>query len=397
MKRLCLRQLLLIFGWLMLYQVSDLRSEPYRPSDDDQILEQLTFRATDPIARELAALRLDLHRNPDNLDTAVKLATRYIEQGRSEGDPRFLGQAQAVLSSWWNEPSPPPTALLLRATIRQNAHEFDQALADLDQVLAMESTNAQAWLTKASILQVQAHYEEAKRACQRLARLAASYVLFGCLSDIAGMTGHAAKARELLRQVLSDTPLAGRERIWIATILAETAARAGAIPEAEQAFAEAFKIGIKDQYLFGAYADFLLDQRRYREVIQLLQSETRADGILLRLTLAEQALGLSTFQNHVTELAARFAVSRERGTTVHVREEARFTLALLHDADHALPLAQANWAVQREPADARILLESALAAGNRSGAQPAIDWLKTNHVEDFRLRQLARQIQEAAF
>jgi tetratricopeptide (TPR) repeat protein len=285
----------------------------------------------------------------------------------------------------------------LRATIRQNAHEFKEALADLDQVLAVKPINAQAWLTKASILQVQARYDEARRACQRLVRLTASYLQLGCLADIAGLTGQSAKSLELLRAVSSDPSLSGGERIWIATILAETAARTGAVREAEQSFTEAFKVGIKNQYLLGAYADFLLDQLRYRDVVSLLHSETRADGLLLRLALAEQALGLSLFKRHTAELAARFAAARERGTTVHVREEARFTLALLHDAEQALPLAQANWNVQREPADARILLESALATGNRSAAQPVLDWLNRNHVEDFRLRQLAKQIQEASF
>jgi tetratricopeptide (TPR) repeat protein len=327
----------------------------------------------------------------------VKLATRYIERGRSEGDPRFLGQAQAILTPWWNEPIPPVSTLLLRATIRQNAHEFDQALGDLDQVLDRQPTNAQAWLTKASILQVQARYDEARRACQRLARSAASHVLIGCLSDIAGLTGQSTKSRDLLRQVLSESAVSGRERIWLATILAETAARTGAMREAEQYFAEAFKVGIKDQYLLSAYADYLLDQRRYQDAISLLRSETRTDGLLLRLTLAEQALELPLSQNHTAELAARFAAGRERGTTVHIREEARFTWALLHDAGRALPLAQANWNVQREPADARILLECALADKNRAAARPVLDWLNSNHVEDFRLRQLARQIQETPF
>ncbi len=384
-------------GWFMLSHVGATYAEPYRPTDDTQVLQQLSFQASDPVARELDSLRTNLRGNPGNLESAVKLATRYIEQGRSEGDPRFLGQAQAILSPWWNEPIPPPAALLLRATIRQNAHEFDQALADLDQVLVVEPNNAQAWLTKASILQVQARYDEARRACQRLTRLAAAHVLLGCLGDIAGVTGQSMKSRELLGQVLSDTALVGRERIWITTILAETAARTGAIREAEESFAEAFKVGIKDQYLLGAYADFLLDHRRYQDVMSLLRSETRADGLLLRLALAEQTLKLPTFQNHTDDLAARFAASRDRGTTVHVREEARFTLALLHNAKRALPLAQANWNVQREPADARILLESALAAKNSPAAQPVLDWMTSNHVEDFHLRQLAKQIQEAPF
>lgn len=390
-------KILSVLGWFTLSHVGIASSEPYSPADDAQVLERLSFKASDPVAREFEALRNDLRRNPRHLESAVKLATRFIEQGRSEGDPRFLGQAQAILAPWWNEPTPPPATLLLRATIRQHAHEFNEALADLDQILSVQPTNAQAWLTKASILQVQARYDEARRACQQLARLASSHVLIGCLADIAGLTGQSTKSRELLLEILSESAISGRERIWLATILAETAARAGAIQEAEQSFSEAFKVDIKDQYLLGAYADFLLDQGRYRDVISLLQSETRADGLFLRLALAEQALGLPAFQNHTAELAARFAAGRERGTTVHVREEARFTLALLHDAGRALPLAQANWNVQREPADARILLECALADKNRAAAQPVLDWLNINHVEDFRLRQLARQIQEAAF
>jgi predicted Zn-dependent protease len=386
-----------VVGWFMLSHVGAAYPEPYRPTDDTQVLQRISFKASDPVARELDSLRTNLRRNPRDLESAVKLATRYIEQGRSEGDPRFLGQAQAILSPWWSEPTPPPAALLLRATIRQNAHEFNEALTDLDQVLAEQPTNAQAWLTKASILQVQARYDEARRACQRLTRLASAHVLLGCLGDIAGVTGQSAKSRELLRTVLSDPGLSGREQIWIATILAETAARTGAIREAEESFAEAFKVGTKDQYLLGAYADFLLDQRRYQDVMSLLRSETRADGLLLRLAIAEQALKLPTFQNHTVELAARFAAGRDRGTTVHVREEARFTLALQHDARRALPLAQANWKVQREPADARILLESALAAKNSPAAQPVLHWMTSNHVEDVHLRQLAKQIQEVPF
>lgn len=384
-------------GWFVLSQVGASHSEPYRPTDDLHVLQRLSFKASEPVARELATLRASLRQNPHNLESAVQLATRYIEQGRSEGDPRFLGHAQAVLSPWWSEPTPPPAALLLRATIRQNAHEFNEALADLDKVLAVEPTNAQAWLTKASILQIQARYDEARRACRRLARLAASHVLLGCLGDIAGVTGQSAKSRALLQPVFSDPGLSGRERIWIATILAETTARTGAVRDAEQAFAEAFKVGIKDHYVLGAYADFLLDQRRYQDVVSLLQSETRADGLLLRLAIAEQALKLPTLNSHTAELAARFAAGRARGTAIHVREEARFTLVLLHDAERALPLAHDNWSVQREPADARILLECALATRNRAAARPVLDWMKTNRVEDVHLQQLARQFQEAAF
>jgi len=393
MQRFRIMTVLTLLWVIMLGPYGTVFAEPYHPTDDGQVLERLSRKASNPVMRELDRLRTDLQRNPRNLESTVKLAARYIEQGRSEGDPRFLGQAQAVLAPWWDEPTAPPAILILRATIKQNAHEFGPALLDLDQALTAQPTNIQAWLTKASILQVQARYLEARRACQALTRLAARHIALACLTDIEGLTGHAAQSRVLLRTVLDQSNVPDRERIWILTILGELAARVGDTQGGERSYREAIAIGMKDQYLLGAYADFLLDQGRNRDVVELLAHETRADGLLLRLTLAEQALQLPAFKTHSTELAARFAASRERGTRVHLREEARFTLALLHDPHTALALAQANWTVQKEPWDARLLLESALAAGNPRAARPVVEWLTTNQVQDLRLQALARQVQ----
>lgn len=381
-------------GWLSLGAPPVSSGEPFLPQQDEQVLERLTVKAADPAAREISTLRAGLSHDPQNVDVAVSLATKLIEQSRSEGDPRFLGQAQAVLVPWLNQSTPPPSTILLRATIRQNAHEFDLALADLDAVLSLQPTNAQAWLTRASIYQVQGRYEEARRACQPLFRLAGRHIALTCLGDIAGLTGQATTSRELLTASLGRPGISARERLWALTILAEMAARTGDTKIAERHFVEALSLGVKDQYLIAAYADFLLDQRRMPEVATLLQRETRADGLLLRLALAEQALHLSATKDHTAELAARFAAGRERGTRVHLREEARFTLALLHDPKTALTLAQANWQIQKEPWDARLLLESALAVGSQDAARPVIAWLHTNHVEDMRLQQLAAQFPE---
>ena len=385
---------LIATGWLALSAPSMTFGEPFLPQQDAQVLERLTVKATDPAAREIRALREGLVHDPQNVDVAVALATKLIEQSRSEGDPRFLGQAQAVLAPWLNHPTPPSSTLLLRAMIRQHAHEFDLALADLDTVLSLQPANAQAWLTKASIYQVQGRYEDARRACQPLLRLAGRHVALTCLGDIAGLSGQATTSREMLTASLERSGISARERLWILTILAEMAARTGDSKAAETYFLDARNLGLKDYYLLGAYADFLLDQGRAPEVIALLQRETRADGLLLRLTLAEQALHFPTSKNHTAELAARFAAGRERGTRVHVREEARFTLGLLHDSQTALTLAQTNWAIQKEPWDARLLLESALAVGSWNAARPVIDWLHTNHVEDRGLQQLVAQFPE---
>ena len=95
----------------------------------------------------------------------------------------------------------------------------------------------------------------------------------------------------------------------------------------------------------------------------------------------------------VDELAERHRrAARLRGDTSHRKEEARAVLALRQDAARALPLARDNWAEQREPADARVLLEVALAARDKAAAAPALKWLADNRVESVQLRALADRV-----
>jgi len=127
-------------------------------------------------------------------------------------------------------------------------------------------------------------------------------------------------------------------------------------------------------------------------VVKLLKDETRADGLLLRLTRAEQQLNLPEADTHIAILKARFAASKMRGDNTHQGDEARFLLYLLKQPEPALALAKLNWGVQHEPRDARILLESALAVGkSKPQAQPTLDFLIQNRLQDARLQPLVAQ------
>ena len=74
--------------------------------------------------------------------------------------------------------------------------------------------------------------------------------------------------------------------MWIHTRLAEMAIRLQRSAEAEAHFKEALALGVTDQFLLGAYADFLLQQKRPAEVLTLLAGWERSDILLLRLALA---------------------------------------------------------------------------------------------------------------
>ena len=366
---------------------------PFVPQAPNEVLERLRERPLDAAARELRSLRATLARDPNNLAIATRIARRYIEESRSQGDPRYLGYAQAALSPWWSQPQPPNAVLLLRATIRQSNHDFDAALVDLSRVLEAAPSNAQAWLTRATILQVQGRYAEAAQSCERLSQLAPTYAVT-CSSEVAALTGQAARSYELLAGLLEKIAApAVAQKAWMETGLAEIAVRLGRRDVAEAHFKRALQHGAPDPYLKGAYADFLLDAGRPAEVVLLLNADSRIDGLVLRLALAEQALGARELPGRVATLQARFDAARARGDKVHLREEARFHTALLKQPGEGLRLAQANWSVQKEPADARVLLEAALAANDRKAAQPVIDWMSRSKLEDAALSRLVQRIQ----
>jgi hypothetical protein len=151
-----------------------------------------------------------------------------------------------------------------------------------------------------------------------------------------------------------------------------------------------------DSYLLGAYADFLLDHGRAREVVHLLKDKTRVDALLLRYALALRATGAADVVKQSEALRARFDAAMLRGDTVHQREQARFELVLRNNPAEAVRLAKANWLIQKEPADLRILAESALASGDREAARMVLDWLRSSHIEDRRVAAIAARLKVTA-
>src|ERR1700716_1099920 len=155
---------------------------PYVPTDDATVLERLPVRPGDPVARELRQLRAEVTANPRKRDAAVRLAERYFALATSEGDPRYVGYAQAALKPWWDLPAPPIRVLIMRATLVQYRHDFPAALADLSRALERDPENARAWSLRAVIHLVQADYDASRRDCTSLAPLVDELSAAGCMS-----------------------------------------------------------------------------------------------------------------------------------------------------------------------------------------------------------------------
>jgi Tfp pilus assembly protein PilF len=373
------------------------RSAPYVPASDAQVLETLPARAADPRMRAIAALRQRLAKDPRDAATAVDLAWRYYDEVAVEGDPRWVGYAQAALAPWWAVEAPPPGVRVIRAVLRQFGHDFEGARADLQAALRENPEDGAAWSWRAAIDMVQARYDDARQACRGLASEAPALVAVACTAAADSLTGGADAAAAALRAALAaDRDASPAQRLWALTRLAEIDERRGDAAAAEASFRAALALDLADGYLLAAWSDFLLDRGRAAEVVATLKGRERSDLLLLRLAIAARALNAPEAPKWQAELAARFDAARLRGDATHQKEEARFALAVQGDAARALPLAVANWAVQKEPADARVLLEAAIAARDARAAAPVLAWMDRHGVQSVALRALAAKLKAAS-
>ncbi len=378
---------------------------PFVPVSDDTVVQTLPYRLSAAVRSQVA---LPARSTALPLAQAVQAAQAAIERGRQHGDPRELGLAQALLQPWWAQPEPPPTVRLLRATVNQGQHAFDAALRDLD-ALALPGASglapvplpvqAQALLTRATVHQVQGRLALAQADCQTLAgapfhaagpatRIAAQ----ACLAELQSLRGQASEGQ----RALAGLAQAAGPSPWLALVQAELAERQGDAAAAAALYPGALQ-GSHSVYARAAYADWLLGQRRWGEVLALLPADAaQADALLLRRAIALKHLPAE----HAREAAAaaatldeRFAAARRRGQNEHAREEARFQLDVQGQSAAALALAQRNWQLQKEPADAVLLARAALAAGQPQALAPLQAFVREHRWADVRLSHLDRSLQ----
>jgi tetratricopeptide (TPR) repeat protein len=369
-------------------------SVPFVPTREDTVLAHVQA-ATTPRARLMNQLRAELVQKPGDLGSALRLAQMDIEESRKRADPRFLGYAQAALSPWWSLDAPPERVLLLRATIRQSVHDFDSAMTDLNTILDHDPSNAQALLTRAVVHSVRGEYPQALADCAPLPRLTEPPVAAVCLASVYAVNGKAEAAATMLEQALTLPQLNDDERAWVKSVLGETYVRLSRDADAVRMWTEDHAADPEDAYVTGALADLLLDLGRPADAAKLVIGKEENDALLLRLALAESQLhgdAAKDADRHAKMLHERFAASHLRGDVVHRREESREVLDLEHDPDRALTLAIANFGVQREPWDVRVLLEAAKAARKPAAAKAALDFLARGHLQDPRISALAHDL-----
>jgi tetratricopeptide (TPR) repeat protein len=355
-------------------------ASPYVPADDATVLERVPERSDLEL---LAPLRAAVAADAEDLGATLALATGYISIGRRNSDPRFIAHAQAALSPWLSRPRPPERALVLEAITLQYLHQFDPALALLDRALVLEPLDAQAWLTRATLLELRGDFAGARRACARLVRAADEFTALTCLASVAGRSGELAASYHTLQASAGlDLRLPAALRAWRLSVAGEMAERLGDDRAAEAHLRAALQAARDDPYVKAAYADLLLRTGRASEVIALLAGSEAQDPLLLRLAIAAHQLGSPEAERWTLAFEERLRVADRDRDDTHLRERAMYLLEVRGEPAAALASARRNWVVQREPADLRIYARAAERAHASGDVALLTRWLGETGYED---------------
>lgn len=324
---------------------------------------------------------------PDSAPALADQVQAFLLQARSQGDPRYLGYAQALFERW-PESRMTDRLKILRATLNQSLHRFESAREELTDILNESNSNrqqvTQARLTLANLELVQGHYESAHSHCQQLANDFPGLIAASCLAQVEARTGHAETAYQSLHAQTRQSPASdATSQIWALGTLADIAAQLGR-PEAEQHWRQVLALAPDDLYTRTQLADWLLERGENKAVIKLTDAYEQVDSLAVIRAIAMKRHKHTDAGRLSAMLEERFTEARWRGTLLHQRDLARYALEIEGDAETALTHALANWQDQREPLDTRLLLRAAESAGNDPVAADVRAWLDKHDQRDAR-------------
>lgn len=319
------------------------------PTRDAQVVQALGPRTLAVVTGPAAATP----------QAAAQAAQQAITLARETADPRYLGRAQGVLAPWWDKPDAPAALVVLQATVQQGRHEFAAARATLERALKRDPSQAQGWLTLATLERVAGRYAQALVACRQVASAGAALYAAACELETTSLQGRHDEARRGLQALALQAPNRAT-RAWLTSVLAESEERAGRDAPALAAYQASLALA-PDGYTALAAADLLLRTGKPAAALKQLDGQPAGDAVLLRRARALKAMNDPRWQVLAKELRERFAALDARGDdpATHARERAMAALWLDGDGAAALAASRLNLTLQKEPLDWWLALRSA--------------------------------------
>ena len=379
--------------------------ERYRPSDVAVVLSS-SVHAASGRQNSLRALDKAWRAQPQNLPAALAYARAVFTLGLTEGDLRWYGSAKASLTPWWTAADLPAEAYFLRGLVKQGFHDFQEGLQDINRAIALEPARAEFWSWRFALHLLLADMTAAQKDIDEIGRLFGSEEAQVYRAVLLYRTGQPLPAVALLSQAIrSVNHQDASSQDWLGFHLGEAHRVAGQPAKALAVWGQRLKASPQSHLIRLSLADLLNQQGQYRQAKNTATATVTAangnapnstasmtDALLMQAVLASRGLKDPDESRLAKQLEARLQSQALRQEALIERPKLIYQIAYGRDVKAGLALSIDNWQLQKEPPDALLFVQAALALGQARDAEPVVSWAEKTGYTDPQLTPLLAQL-----
>ncbi len=272
---------------------------------------------------------------------------------------------------------------ILVADDAQSRHEFAEARAQLDRLLAADPRDIEARLMSANLFLLAGEFGRAQGDCRLVMASGALHAGTVCLASTLTGPGSVDRARRMVAALNAGKEAGVELERWRLLTEADLALRAGDLAAGLALHERAFRLDPGHEEARTRFAGLLLERGEAARALALAQAPDPSPArLVIRLRAAKALADSDAAASSLRELLVLLEADRSEGVPPHLREEAQLAFYVEGDAAAALRLARLNFETQKDTPDLRMYAAAAIAAADASAVAEIHAWLRETGFED---------------
>jgi tetratricopeptide (TPR) repeat protein len=334
---------------------------------------------------------------PTDQNTALAYARAVFTLGLSEGDLRWFGSAKAALTPWWQSTSLPAEGFFLRGLVKQGFHDFNSGLSDINRAIELEPQRAEFWSWRFALHLLMADMVAVQHDVDQIERLIGheeANIYRGIVLYRSGQASAAVKVLSRAKQ--SAAYQDGSSQDWLGFHLGEAYRVNGQSSQAMTLWAECLKLRPQSHLIRLSLAELYNHLGEYdkakKVAINQVASQNLTDALLMQALIASRGLREADESRLASQMDARLSAQTLRQESLIERPKLIYQITYGKDIKAGLALSIENWQLQKEPPDAILFLQAAIALGEANAALPVVKWVEQTGYGDPQLNALIKQL-----
>lgn len=334
---------------------------------------------------------------PQDPAAALAYARAVFTLGLKEGDLRWFGSAKAALAPWWDAAQMSAEGFFLRGLVKQGFHNFDDGLKDIHRAIELEPQRAEFWSWRFALHLLMAKTADAQQDIAQMESLigkAEADIYRGILFYRTGQSANAIQLLSRAKQSAAYQDASSQD--WLGFHLGEALRVNGQPGQAIAVWVQRLKSNPQSHLIRLSLSELYNQQKDFAQAKQvaLYQPDTAniTDALLMQALLASRGLKDADQARLASLMDARLKAQALRQESLIERPKLIYQIAYGQDVAAGLALSIENWHLQKEPPDAVLFVQAALALGQAKSALPVVEWAAKTGYTDPQLSLLIQQL-----